>query len=982
LNHSQALAMFIVLSVAFVSVLNAPNPAQATGIHNFSPASKGTTSTSKKKTTTSTTVTTSTTTSQTTSSTQTTSQTTSITISPTVTLNPTSAGVGSTVQVTGSDFSTSDTSCSLSGGAVGSQSCTLADGTLVGAFTVSSDTAGAYQITATGNPTGDTASASFILSTIPPSITLNPTSASPAATVQVSGSGFLTSDSSCYLSGTPVSYYSCSISSGTLTASFTVASIDAGTYTINAFGTPGGDSASASFTVGSGTSPSITLSTSSAIAGNTVDVSGSGFSAADTNCYVSSSAMSTSSCSISNGIISAAFTVGDVAASDYTITVTGLPNADSAAATLVVGETGPQITLSPPSAEPGTVVDVSGSGFNVADYSCSLSGTPVTSETCSVSDGTLTGSFTVANAAASAYTVTAIGSPEGDSASTTFSLGASSGSASITLNPTSARIAATVSVTGTGFSPSDTSCTLSGAVVQTQSCTISDGILTASFVVASISPSSYLLTATGSPESDYTSVYFTVLTSPTVTLHPATAPVGTSVQVSGTGFSTGDSSCALSGTGVTAQSCSISNGALTGSFTVGTVSPSAYTVTAIGSPIEDSGSTTLNIVASTLTTSTISTASALSDFSLTCPPSASVFQGQDVVVPITLTSINGFSSSVTMTLVWVGASPSGVNLSIASPIALASDESTTSSLGVSVTSSATTGTFALQVGGTSGSLTHTLTITIVIQAVVEVTVTAVSLTTTTSSATSSTSSSSSSSATQTTSSSILPVSCPISGATYGSALATVAQAMRSFRDQSILKTRIGSDFMTLFNSWYYSFSPTLAAHLQTHRTQLAVFRLTLYPLFGILYASYYSYLLLSPVSTELGAAMAGVLTASLIGLVYLTPASYLCSRTLRRRFRWSNLTPTRLCLWVAFSGVLTGFAYSTGQMLPLSIAATNLVMCSLTLGCILGTAGLTRLEKYCVNIHGTRHVYCNLRRRFDNSTMAQLRSRLLLRNTR
>ena len=110
--------------------------------------------------------------------------------------------------------------------------------------------------------------------------------------------------------------------------------------------------------------------------------------------------------------------------------------------------------------------------------------------------------------------------------------------------------------------------------------------------------------------------------------------------------------------------------------------------------------------------------------------------------------------------------------------------------------------------------------------------------------------------------------------------------------------------------------------------------------------SYYSYLLLSPVSGELGVAIAGIVAASLIGLVYLSPMVYLCSRVLQRKFRSLHLTPSRLYPLVAATIVLNALAYSTGQMLILTIAITGLTLCALTLGSILGTLALARLELF------------------------------------
>jgi small-conductance mechanosensitive channel len=150
--------------------------------------------------------------------------------------------------------------------------------------------------------------------------------------------------------------------------------------------------------------------------------------------------------------------------------------------------------------------------------------------------------------------------------------------------------------------------------------------------------------------------------------------------------------------------------------------------------------------------------------------------------------------------------------------------------------------------------------------------------------------------------------------------------------------------MTLFNSWYYSFSPTLATGMQAHPTQRAAFRAVLYPLLGILYASYYSYLLLAPVSDEVAAVFAGIVAAGLIGLVYLAPTAYLALRIMRRRFRSIGIRSFRLVVLTAASVVLTWITYLTGQAVYLGIVTAILVLLTMSLGCILGTVALTVLE--------------------------------------
>jgi len=52
--------------------------------------------------------------------------------------------------------------------------------------------------------------------------------------------------------------------------------------------------------------------------------------------------------------------------------------------------------------------------------------------------------------------------------------------------------------------------------------------------------------------------------------------------------------------------------------------------------------------------------------------------------------------------------------------------------------------------------------------------------------------------------------CLIATATYGSELAPQVQMLREIRDNSLLQTSSGSAFMESFNSFYYSFSPTIA----------------------------------------------------------------------------------------------------------------------------------------------------------------------------
>jgi len=52
--------------------------------------------------------------------------------------------------------------------------------------------------------------------------------------------------------------------------------------------------------------------------------------------------------------------------------------------------------------------------------------------------------------------------------------------------------------------------------------------------------------------------------------------------------------------------------------------------------------------------------------------------------------------------------------------------------------------------------------------------------------------------------------CLIATATFDSELAPQVQQLRELRDNKLLQTKSGSDFMTIFNNFYYTFSPQVA----------------------------------------------------------------------------------------------------------------------------------------------------------------------------
>jgi len=72
--------------------------------------------------------------------------------------------------------------------------------------------------------------------------------------------------------------------------------------------------------------------------------------------------------------------------------------------------------------------------------------------------------------------------------------------------------------------------------------------------------------------------------------------------------------------------------------------------------------------------------------------------------------------------------------------------------------------------------------------------------------------------------------CLIATATFGSELSPQVQFLRELRDNTVLQTQSGTSFMTGFNQFYYSFSPTIADYERENPTFKEVVKITLTPL--------------------------------------------------------------------------------------------------------------------------------------------------------
>ena len=122
--------------------------------------------------------------------------------------------------------------------------------------------------------------------------------------------------------------------------------------------------------------------------------------------------------------------------------------------------------------------------------------------------------------------------------------------------------------------------------------------------------------------------------------------------------------------------------------------------------------------------------------------------------------------------------------------------------------------------------------------------------------------------------------CIIATVTYGEG-SGVVEGLRNFRDGVVMSTYAGSRFLTVFNAFYYSWSPAVAGWLRSNEVARLAVRAAIAPLIAILWAASYLTSFL-PVS-ELTVVSVGLVSSFLIGLVYLgLPLSLLGSLGRRR----------------------------------------------------------------------------------------------------
>ena len=103
------------------------------------------------------------------------------------------------------------------------------------------------------------------------------------------------------------------------------------------------------------------------------------------------------------------------------------------------------------------------------------------------------------------------------------------------------------------------------------------------------------------------------------------------------------------------------------------------------------------------------------------------------------------------------------------------------------------------------------------------------------------------------------------------------------------RTFLGHHFLSAFNTWYYSWAPSVARVESGNRELSAAVRMVIIPLLGTLYLSSVLFDWLYFINPEFAVLLSGVVASTLLGVVYLTPIALTMLYSMKRRIRRTTI---------------------------------------------------------------------------------------------
>ena len=496
---------------------------------------------------------------------------------PLLTITPSSGFVGSPAVLLGVGFTSGDAVQAIFAGA--DQACdegavvVATDGSFACTLAIPAESDGAYIVSASTTDDG-TISATSSFQVLPQMRITGPGTGPPGTLTEVTASGFFSGDTvamqfgptgvTC-TNGDPQTV----AGDGSFVCNFVVppSSPSHNPYTVEATTADDGSiDATDYFTItapaltltptGGPVGTSVTVAGTDFVAGATVSVTGAApFSVAFTGCTVGTSPTGSSVTTDVTGAFSCTFAVPPERVGAYLVWASDGSNS------LLGGfsVSGPPLSfqLSPPTGPVGAAVVASGTDFlplttvtltPVAPFSvvftgCTVGTSPTGSSVKADATGAFSCTFTVAPEPAGPYSISA--SDGSNTALTTFTVTAAlSPQLSITSTPTTGPVGTSATITGSGFS---VGATINLVLFDGKTVTCSGGkptvgaggAFTCTFNVPALGAGVYSVTAHDKTDGTIASTNsFTVTPQLIITSNPLNGPVGTSVKVSGSGFTT------------------------------------------------------------------------------------------------------------------------------------------------------------------------------------------------------------------------------------------------------------------------------------------------------------------------------------------------------------------------------------------------------------------------------------------------------------
>ena len=336
---------------------------------------------------------------------------------------------------------------------------------------------------------------------------------------------------------------------GNWSYSFNVPEKSAGTYNVVADRAGGLTDVSKSFTV----IPKITLSKISGTASTSINITGKGFGGEnEIQILFDSTSVKSGITSDSNGSWSSSFTVPAVGSGSHTVTAADTENNEAALSFTTISNA--SFSINKNSGAAGTSLTINGTGFVAGEGGIVVTydGIPVGTSTTANTSGSWTLTFSIPASAGGTHTFDASGSVTKSNEVPDRAFSVTPG---LILNKNSGPPGTQVTINGAGFAANETgiNITWDGSPIGSTASAGPTGSWTATLTIPASSSGVHNINANGpSTPSGGTNIAFTVGAGISTT--KTSGPAGTSVAVSGAGFTSGEKSITVTFDGTTVAS--------------------------------------------------------------------------------------------------------------------------------------------------------------------------------------------------------------------------------------------------------------------------------------------------------------------------------------------------------------------------------------------------------------------------------------------